>query len=65
MLSGAPPFYSKDKQKMLDDRLNKSIIMREFFSADAVNLLKGLLNNNPKQRSQLGYFIFKKDSDAI
>jgi hypothetical protein len=50
MLSGAPPFYSKDKQKMLDDRLNKSIIMREFFSADAVNLLKGLLNNNPKQR---------------
>jgi serine/threonine protein kinase len=50
MLSGAPPYYSKDKQKMLEDRLSKPIIMRDYFSAEAVDLLNGLLSLNPKIR---------------
>lgn len=48
MLSGAPPFYSKNKQQMLEARLTKSIVMKEYFSPDTVSLLRGLLNNNPK-----------------
>lgn len=48
MFSGAPPFYSKNKQQMLEARLTKSIVMKEHFTPETVSLLKGLLNNNPK-----------------
>lgn len=50
MLSGAPPFYSKDKQKMLEDRLKKPIVMRDYFTPEAVDLLNGLMAINPKVR---------------
>ena len=50
MLTGAPPFYSKNKQQMLEARLAKSIVMKEYFTPDTVSLLTGLLNNNPKER---------------
>lgn len=43
MLSGAPPFYSKDKTLMFKNRLEKPIEMREWFSAPAKDILKGLL----------------------
>jgi serum/glucocorticoid-regulated kinase 1/serum/glucocorticoid-regulated kinase 2 len=39
MLSGAPPFYSKDKQQMFKNRIEKPIEMKSWFSTDAVGLL--------------------------
>jgi len=42
MLSGAPPFYSQDKNKMIEDRLNKPIEMPLFFSKEAISLINGL-----------------------
>lgn len=35
---------------MLEDRLHKDIVMKDYFSEDAVDLLKGLLALNPKVR---------------
>jgi hypothetical protein len=32
MFSGAPPFYSKNKQQMLEARLTKSIVMKDHFT---------------------------------
>lgn len=42
MMSGAPPFYSTDKNKMIQDRISKPIEMPMFFSGDAVSLIRGL-----------------------
>jgi serine/threonine protein kinase len=40
MLSGAPPFYSKDKTLMFRNRLEKPIEMKQWFSANACSLLQ-------------------------
>jgi serine/threonine protein kinase len=39
MLSGAPPFYSKDKTLMFKNRLEKPIDMKPWFSPNAISLL--------------------------
>ena len=39
MLSGAPPFYSKDKKQMMKNRLEKPIEMKPWFSVSAISLL--------------------------
>jgi serine/threonine protein kinase len=39
MLSGAPPFYSKDKRQMLKNRLEKPLEMKSWFSLPASSLL--------------------------
>jgi len=39
MLSGAPPFYSKDKRQMLKNRLEKPLEMKSWFSLPAASLL--------------------------
>lgn len=43
MLSGAPPFYSKDKAQMFRNILEKPIEMKSYFSPQAVSILHGLL----------------------
>lgn len=43
MLSGAPPFYSKDKSLMFKNILEKPIEMKPYFSVQAVSILHGLL----------------------
>jgi hypothetical protein len=40
MLSGAPPFYNKDKQVMFRNRLEKPIEMKSWFSVDAQSIIK-------------------------
>jgi len=52
MLYGAPPFYLKNRQKMFKDIVFKPL---EFPSSKNVseackNILKGLLDKNPKDR---------------
>jgi hypothetical protein len=47
MLAGVPPFYSGDKKLMLKNRLEKPIVMKEWFSEDAKDILKSLLCNDP------------------
>jgi serine/threonine protein kinase len=39
MLSGAPPFYSKDKNVMFKNRLEKPIEMKPWFSSKAVSII--------------------------
>jgi serine/threonine protein kinase len=50
MLCGHPPFYSSNQNKMLSDRVNRSVQMYDFFSTDAQSLLHGLLDRDPKKR---------------
>lgn len=50
MLTGSPPFYSQDKTKMFMNRLEKQVVMKSWFSPNAVSLLQGLLERDPRQR---------------
>lgn len=50
MLTGSPPFYSRDKAAMFRNRLANPIEMKPYFTENAVSLLGGLLCNNPQQR---------------
>ena len=50
MLCGHPPFYSSNQNKMLQDRVNKRVQMYDYFSAEAWNLLHGLLERDPSKR---------------
>jgi hypothetical protein len=43
MLSGLPPFYSKDQYKMFKSILEKPIEMKPGFSNEAKSLIWGLL----------------------
>ena len=46
MLSGAPPFYSKDRNLMFKNRIEKQMEIKSWFSTQAISLLKGLLNQD-------------------
>ena len=46
MLTGAPPFFSRDQAMMFRNRKEKDIEMRDYFSNGAKSILKGLLNND-------------------
>ncbi|CAD8052998.1 unnamed protein product [Paramecium sonneborni] len=50
MIAGAPPFYSKNKEIMFKNRLQKKIEIQPCFSEKLFNLLTGLLINDPNQR---------------
>lgn len=50
MLSGSPPFYSRDRELMYKNRLEKPIDMKNYFSDQATSLLTGLLCNDPRYR---------------
>jgi len=43
MLTGAPPFYSKDRNKMYKNILEKPLDIKPYFSPDAASFLQGLL----------------------
>jgi len=50
MLSGAPPFYSKDREQMFRNILNKPVVMKPYFTDSAADLLKNLLQIDPTKR---------------
>lgn len=53
MLSGRPPFFNKNKRKVLEEVRSGKILMKKSFSVYARDLLTKLLERNPKKR--LGY----------
>lgn len=54
MLTGIPPFYDKDRNKIIGLIVNeKKIKFKEFHSHEAKDLIRKLLNKNPNKR--LGY----------
>jgi len=50
MLSGAPPFYSKNRNEMYKNVLNKQVEMKPHFSNEASDFLSKLLQINPENR---------------
>jgi serine/threonine protein kinase len=50
MLTGRPPFYSKNKHEILKNITSKQVPLPEELSAEAKSLLKGLFMINPKER---------------
>ena len=54
MLSGKPPFLSKNKKKLEKMIMSEKIKMPKFFSSEASQLLKGLLNRNKNARLGAG-----------
>lgn len=50
MLTGAAPFYSKDRTLMFRNRAEKPLDIKPWFSEACASLLQGLLDNNPKNR---------------
>lgn len=50
MLSGMPPFYSQDRQKLFKKILNDRLRVPRFFSNEVTSLIAGLLHRDPAQR---------------
>lgn len=61
MLSGLPPFYSRDTAEMYDNILNKPLKLRHNFSPAAKSVLDGLLQKDRQMRLGAG----EKDFDAL
>jgi len=49
MLSGAPPFYSKNRDQMFRNILTRPVEMKSHFSWQSVDLLKKLLQVDPRK----------------
>lgn len=43
MLTGLPPFYNKDTNKMYDSILNHDVVYPDYLGPIVVNLMQGLL----------------------
>ena len=50
MLTGIPPFYCKDREKLFDSIKTKEVQYPEYLSEEVVDLMKRLLIKNPDQR---------------
>mmetsp|Transcript_27624 Transcript_27624/g.49844 ORF Transcript_27624/g.49844 Transcript_27624/m.49844 type:complete len:130 (+) Transcript_27624:748-1137(+) len=50
MLAGAPPFYSKNKEEMYRNIMNKPVEMKPHFSPNACDLLRNLMKADPRKR---------------
>mmetsp|Transcript_37188 Transcript_37188/g.73061 ORF Transcript_37188/g.73061 Transcript_37188/m.73061 type:complete len:791 (-) Transcript_37188:294-2666(-) len=50
MLTGMPPFYSRNRDRLFNKILNAQLRMPRFFSPTAKSLLEGLLNRNAESR---------------
>lgn len=50
MLTGSPPFYDPDTEKMFWKIQNEPLHLPKYFSKDVKNLLQGLLNKDPIKR---------------
>ena len=44
MLSGKPPFYSRNKHQIIKNIVERRVPMKAFFSPEAKSLLRGLLD---------------------
>ena len=53
MLTGKPPFYSKNKHEIIKNVTSKNVPLPEYLSANAKSLLKELFKIKAKDR--LGY----------
>ena len=67
MLSGVPPFYSRNPELVMQNILNKPVEMKPHFSMGACDLLFGLLQVEPKKRlksfSEIKNSAFFDDTD--
>lgn len=54
MMSGLPPFYSRDTAEMYDNILHKPLKLRSSFSPSARSILEGMLQKNRKNRLGAG-----------
>lgn len=50
MLTGLPPFYDRDKNKMHNKVLNEELVFPEHLSDECKSILKGLLDKDPGDR---------------
>ena len=50
LISGAPPFFNQDENLMYKNISENKLMFPEFFSEDLKDLLKKMLNKNPKKR---------------
>lgn len=50
MLAGAPPFYSKNREQMFRDILNKPVQPKPHFSPNLSDLIRGLMQVDPAKR---------------
>ncbi len=53
MLTGLPPFYSKNRNQLFENIKTSTVNYPRTFSPILINLLEGLLEKNPERR--LGY----------
>mmetsp|Transcript_15191 Transcript_15191/g.19711 ORF Transcript_15191/g.19711 Transcript_15191/m.19711 type:complete len:687 (-) Transcript_15191:416-2476(-) len=50
MLTGLPPFYCRDREKLFEKIRNAELTYPKYLSREAQNILKGLLTRDPSQR---------------
>ena len=50
MLTGLPPWYSRDRQKMFVSIRNDPLVIPNYVAPEIQNLIVGLLDKNPKSR---------------
>lgn len=61
MLSGLPPFYCRDREKLFEKIRKSELTYPRHLSVPAVTVLRGLLTRDPKRRLGSG----EKDSEEI
>ena len=50
MLTGLPPWYSRDRQKMFSSIRNEPLVIPSYVAAEIQTLIAGLLEKDPKRR---------------
>jgi serine/threonine protein kinase len=50
MLTGLPPFYCEDVQKMYFEKLNSELTIPEFIEPESADLIRKFLDRNPETR---------------
>jgi len=50
MLTGLPPWYTKDRDRLFDDICNAELKLADYLSETVKDLLQNLLQRNPKKR---------------
>jgi len=61
MLSGLPPFYCRDREKLFEKIRKSELTYPRHLSAPAITVLRGLLTRDPKRRLGSG----EKDAEEI
>jgi serine/threonine protein kinase len=52
MMTGLPPFYNKDTNKMYENILNKELIFPDYLKESICNLIQGMMQKDPTKRLQ-------------